>query len=384
MEAKNQSLRKYIDCIRGYAILMVITCHLVYEFPEMPYPIHRLLVTGWFGVQLFFLASCITLLQSWNSELRRNKSVSIVNFFLRRLFRIAPAYYVFALIYGYMQLPVGGFSSLNIASTFLFLGGLYPTGGVGHNSIVPGGWSIGTEFAFYAVFPVFAHFCNSLRRALFIFVLSLVVGIIANVVAFSGLSEAIKFDDLNNGLFFWFPNQFCIFSLGGIVYHIVKSDAGVSLIRVKRFSGTVVAGTFGVFCLLAYVPLGKWLGDSLAVPAMLAVSACFCIAIVAMSTESTVFVNGVSAAIGKVSFSAYLVHWLVLQFVKANPVIFYTHSNGIKVVVAYALTWLIVVGVTYCISWLVYRGIETPAINMGKSIIDARRLGRVGMSAGGS
>ena len=51
--------------VRGYAILLVITCHETYWFPELPYPVHRVTVLGWHGVQLFFLASAVTLMMSW-------------------------------------------------------------------------------------------------------------------------------------------------------------------------------------------------------------------------------------------------------------------------------------------------------------------------------
>ncbi|HVC63521.1 MAG TPA: hypothetical protein VND19_24545 [Acetobacteraceae bacterium] len=44
--AEPKPLFAYINCIRGYAVLLVITCHLTYEFGNLPYPVHRLTVTG--------------------------------------------------------------------------------------------------------------------------------------------------------------------------------------------------------------------------------------------------------------------------------------------------------------------------------------------------
>ena len=54
----------YIDCLRGYAILMVIICHVVRQYPELPYRAMQLAQTGWHGVQFFFLVSCVTLMVS--------------------------------------------------------------------------------------------------------------------------------------------------------------------------------------------------------------------------------------------------------------------------------------------------------------------------------
>ena len=39
----------YIDAVRGYAILLVITSNLTFSYPELPYPVHRLTVLGWHG-----------------------------------------------------------------------------------------------------------------------------------------------------------------------------------------------------------------------------------------------------------------------------------------------------------------------------------------------
>ena len=45
----------YIDCLRGYAVLMVMITHTTYAFAGLPYPVHKLGAYGWHGVQLFFL-----------------------------------------------------------------------------------------------------------------------------------------------------------------------------------------------------------------------------------------------------------------------------------------------------------------------------------------
>ena len=36
----------YIDALRGYAILLVITSHLPYSYPELPYPVRRFSLLG--------------------------------------------------------------------------------------------------------------------------------------------------------------------------------------------------------------------------------------------------------------------------------------------------------------------------------------------------
>lgn len=195
----------YVDCARGYAVLMVIACHLAYEFGDLPYPVKRLMVSGWFGVQLFFLASCLTLLMSWNAELSRKASVSVSAFFLRRVFRIAPAYYAAGLLYFLITPPPQGFDGWQALRAALFINAWHPawTPTVpGAWPVVPGGWSISVEFAFYAVFPLMAGLVTSLRRALLLLALSIAFGTAANLAAFGLLSGTHGPGPVSNFLFF--------------------------------------------------------------------------------------------------------------------------------------------------------------------------------------
>jgi peptidoglycan/LPS O-acetylase OafA/YrhL len=47
----------YVDALRGYAILLVITVHSSQYFPALSYPVKMLADQGARGVQLFFVAS---------------------------------------------------------------------------------------------------------------------------------------------------------------------------------------------------------------------------------------------------------------------------------------------------------------------------------------
>src|ERR1700722_4770417 len=89
----------YIDCLRGYAVIMVMINHVTYAIPQLPWRVHQLGAFGWHGVQLFFLASAITLLMSSSYERDRTGRVSSGDFFIRRFLRIAPMYYLAALLY---------------------------------------------------------------------------------------------------------------------------------------------------------------------------------------------------------------------------------------------------------------------------------------------
>ncbi len=139
----------FIDRMRGLAILMVIALHFtqVFATPE----IRHLFAFGQVGVQMFFVASAFTLCLS--ADNRRAEAQPLRNFFLRRLLRIAPLYWLGIAIYSAMFIHDGegaAYTPANILANVLLIHGLVPAA---NNSIVPGGWTIGAEVLFYLLFP---------------------------------------------------------------------------------------------------------------------------------------------------------------------------------------------------------------------------------------
>ena len=75
--------------MRGYAILMVMAVHASQVAVEWGGVGRTLVDQGAKGVQLFFVASALTLVMSWNS---RNDGA--LKFYARRLFRVAPMFWL--------------------------------------------------------------------------------------------------------------------------------------------------------------------------------------------------------------------------------------------------------------------------------------------------
>ena len=145
--------KDYIDAVRGWAIALVITSHVGVMFAELPYPIKKLTNFGVYGVQMFFLASAVTLLMSWHRR-KEEGAAAVKIFFIRRFLRIAPMYYLGSILYYYIEPPETGFDAVQMLRSFVFINVWHPewvptTPGW---TVVPGGWSIGVEFTFYFLF----------------------------------------------------------------------------------------------------------------------------------------------------------------------------------------------------------------------------------------
>jgi peptidoglycan/LPS O-acetylase OafA/YrhL len=78
---------QYIDALRGIAFLGVLTVHAALVAGRFHFD--HLATLGNQGVQLFFMVSALTLFLSFGPRSKRENR-SVLNFFIRRLFRIAP------------------------------------------------------------------------------------------------------------------------------------------------------------------------------------------------------------------------------------------------------------------------------------------------------
>jgi peptidoglycan/LPS O-acetylase OafA/YrhL len=369
----------YIDCLRGIAILMVIASHVTAAYPGLPWRATQLLATGWHGVQLFFLASCITLMLSWHHDRKQNRG-GPVPFLLKRFCRIAPAYYLAALAYLYLLPPVTGFQSNSFVATLLFVNGWSPelmTTIPGSWSVVLGGWSISVEFTFYFLFPLFVSFVTTIRRALATFVAGIFLACSANDLfrlSFSGYYPEVA---VRNFLYFWFPNQFCVFALGAVAYHLIRPGRQ-PLSRLSQFCSHPDRWLFslvGVYAVLAFIPLGhSW--SFLGIPPAFAVMSVVLLAFTCILSQAptSVFINPVFAWVGRLSFSAYLIHWWVIKFLlHEHGNLFFTSAGRYDAIFAYSFGFFAVVVLTCVLASFSYNCVEKPMIAVGRHLLAAIR-----------
>jgi exopolysaccharide production protein ExoZ len=143
--------RPDLDGVRGIAILMVLMVHSSFYAHNLPRFVEDVSFYGVRGVQLFFIASGLTLTLA-----HQGRALHFGNFAKRRFLRIAPMFYVGAALYLILNAAGGPFRYTSppriseVIETLAFIHGWFPNA---VNKIVPGGWSIAAEAMFYVAFP---------------------------------------------------------------------------------------------------------------------------------------------------------------------------------------------------------------------------------------
>jgi peptidoglycan/LPS O-acetylase OafA/YrhL len=357
IEEKSGNKLDYVDALRGIAILGVIMVH-ANPYEEVGGVLRNVIKDGTMGVQLFFMASAFTLFLSFKNRQGKEKT-PIKNFFIRRFFRIAPMYYL-GIIYYLFQDGFGArywlgdathISVFNIISNITFLHGFNP---YWINSLVPGGWSIAVEMTFYAILPFLFLKIKNLNQAFNFFTISVIIRFIFHIALYKlhviG-SELLWYWYL----FFYFPSQLPIFSLGIMMYFIILEKEKITCISGKSLL---------IFSLLLLSQLLT--GTEIFLPNHILFGIGFLIFGIAISRyKSKIFVNPIITYIGRISFSMYLVHFAVLYWMEKLNFINFVSGE----VLNFTIRFFIVILVTAVISTVSYKWIEIPFQNMGRKVI---------------
>ena len=350
----------HIDAIRGVAILMVVFVHAAQAHGKLGTSFDLLARYGQMGVQLFFVASAYTLCLS--AERRATETQPLLKYTLRRFFRLAPMYYVGIVLYAGLAFagafaanphaPVAAdYTSANVAANVLLLHGSYAPG---NNVIVPGGWSIGTEVAFYAVFPLLFA---GLRRvghsglSRLIFVLAAVAssqGLLLLVAPFGGA--------VDNGNFYYYHlvTQLPVFAIGMAYYFAVRTPR-------RRYSVAYDLVAVAVLSLGAVGLWGLYIGHLYSVIPI--VSGLSFVALVEVYRK----VPGLSVPwltrLGQVSYSVYIVHfavvWALSEYAGAGL------AEALGAVPSIVVVFVLGAAGASAVALLTERFVERPAARLG-------------------
>ncbi|MBN9559818.1 MAG: acyltransferase [Alphaproteobacteria bacterium] len=283
--------------LRGIGAIWVVAFHMDRIGEIFPFRY------GYLGVDIFFILSGYILAYRYSAELRHFSIAGYGNFLWARIARIYPLHLVMLCVLGVLVLTLPGFASRYpmaearfspscfAASAMLVQNWAHwlPTCWNGPS------WSLSAEWFAYLAFPVFLAFTQPWRSGRIPFLLA-----IAAVLAFGG----------------------------------VLALAGVSSIGVTGTLGMVrMASEFGAGCLLFRAQANGFslrpnirdclvallLGVGLLVPGAMILVLPSCILMVLAAAQGGGLLAPILGSrpihfLGEISYSIYLVHWIVLQF----------------------------------------------------------------------
>lgn len=362
----------YIDALRGIAIFGVLIVHtFAMANGKISDLVSKIASSGAKGVQLFFIVSAFSLFLSL--ENRKDEKNRTRNFFIRRFFRIAPLFYVaivvYLLYYGRGQRYwLGDFpyvTNWNILATSLFVNGWYP---YWMNSVIGVNWTIAVEMNFYLLVPYLFKKINNLTDAILLTVISGSIFAVAN--PFLRNLNLISDNRLwRDYLYFWLPNQFPVFCLGIVVFFILKRGTN----EVNQM------GKYRVYLLLAAIGLffsGLIMNDQAYIIDPFGFVFFGLILILAMNPLK-LFVNIFWVYLGKISYSAYLIHLLMLSMVSKFFNVYFGLglASDHHLLISTFVIFIFTLCFTMFFSSISYYLIEKPGIDFGNEIIKKLETG---------
>jgi peptidoglycan/LPS O-acetylase OafA/YrhL len=278
-----------------------------------------------------------------NDNRKEEEQYPTRNFFLRRLFRIVPMFYL-AVALACVLHPVYAGSRTDVVLSLLFLHG-FSSSAISHGAA--GGWSIATESIFYMCLPLLFRVIRNLSDALAVFF----VGV--PILFVTSMSLAALHPETDYFSFFWFPVQFPIFMMGIVCYFIWKRYiASTGQHPELSFALLLLAGL--LICL--NFPSGN--------RNMYPFSVAGALLLLGLSLYPwPLLVNRFTVFLGRISYSVYLLHAYFM--VGVAP-----HVRSFSLGPQFLLLFLGTLLLTIPISFLTWRWIETPGIQLGRWLIE--------------
>ncbi len=354
--AESRSLPAYyrpeLDALRFAAFFLVFLYHFSFGIPGQGFWTQSITYVGAFGMCLFFLLSSYLITELLRRERARTGTIHLPAFYMRRILRIWPLYFVVLLanaLIGKFLIPSWAISRGAVLSFLLLSGNWYILQGA-FSAPVFVLWSISVEEQFYLVWPRLMIFGDRALRLAAVLLIPLSYLLIIYLVGRGATYPQIWW---NSGV------QFQFFGIGALLAFNDK--------LIPRLSGSnrIALLIAALFIWVAGGCLNHW--NELGVHPALSLSLSY-----AAAATGTVFifysVLGLPASLvpqwlvylGKRSYGLYVFHQFCLSGVKV--LIFHRESTPESLVGSFVLGLTLTVG---CAA-LSYKYLETPFLRLKK------------------
>lgn len=318
---------KYLDALRGIACLIVLLAHILSTIPSVGI---RVSGCGKIGVWLFFVLSGFFVYYPWVKNNKKFNWKDAFSFYIKRFFRIYPVYLVVLLVCIFLK----------YVTTIDALKHLLLLQGYGHF------WAIPVEVKFYLIIPVVLIIFTRIKK-----IYSLALALLAT----TGLSVLFPYTTYNENsiCLFWYLPVLLLGMCTALAFVKLKDDKCIACDLVA-----ILLVIFMVFLIPGVrervfgIQPDKYLQNKYLYISIIWIIILLCI-------KKSVYLRlklekiRVLQFIGKISYSIYLIHYIVLNY--AN---LYIKNSWIKSVV--------VISISIALAALSERFIERNAIKAGK------------------
>lgn len=358
-----------LNGIRAIAASIVIVHHVEMVKHEMN--LSRYAIPGDFGtlgVTLFFVLSGFLITYLLLAEDRQTGKINIRNFYIRRILRIWPLYYLIVFISFFLfsrYIYPEGLDLLNKHFGLKLFLNLFLMANVSHACVgkVPLGsnlWSVGTEEQFYLLWP---WLVRKWKQHMVPVLLVIIIALNAARLLLSPWVETGELYGIKKMFFYVFSfltffriDCMAMGALGAWVVFFKKDE-----ILRRLYHPAVQWGIYAIT--LASLGLGITYFGYLN---HIVYALFFIIIIINLSSNPATVItleNPVLDRIGKISYGMYVYHFIAVVLVLKATVSFFTFHNDVA---TNALIYIAVFGLTLLISQLSYRFFELPVLRLKK------------------
>jgi peptidoglycan/LPS O-acetylase OafA/YrhL len=354
-----------VDSLRGWAAAYVILYHMTLipspalRVPEWASPV---VLAGGTGVTLFFVTSAFSLCLAARPGEERGRALAA--FAMRRFFRIAPLFYVILLVSLLRDTWV--FSATHdpaiIAANMAFVFNLLPGQETG---IVWASWTIGVEVLFYCVFPFLVARARSLSHASALVLLALLIAMAyPELLRRTNLTHEAQQTQIQYGVLRHLP----VFTFGILTYRIFERlferDS-----PPRAAGAALLLGAAYLYMSLLGGRLGSWLLHDAYYWQAVSYGA---VILGSVIYPARFLVNRATRHLGKISYSLYLIHpLLVLALI---PFYRWVESHDWLRTLTFCACTIVTLGIAIAVATLTHALIETPGMRLGSRL--AARLTR--------
>lgn len=331
---------KGLDGLRAIASLSVVIGHIELTKYNYKLPNYVSYISEWgsLGVTLFFVLSGFLITTLLQKEKNNKGKINIKNFYLRRILRVWPLYYLILIVSAF---------ALNYSPSYITLllcGSIFPNiaHGVGAAWIAsPQIWSIGVEEQFYLFWPTLLK-----QRIRIIFIFSLFL-----VLVFPILPHFFQFVlnklGASNHTLLSIERIFSVLNFGAMATGALFS---LLYFNQNKFFKIIKNKLTPINKFLAILPFLLWFSGinfSFLQSQVYSLLFGYMIILLIEGTFLSIFESSILLFIGKISYGIYMFHWVIMililnltqSFIKTNLItgnlILYASIIGLTILTAY-------------------------------------------------